>query len=292
MATGGSDGTSGVLDLLQGQMGKNHHLNFGLTPHLVFRGFGAGVGFDMGVTMAVNRDISVEIDAGPKAIAPVTFAMNFLEERLSLGASLKAVARGGVQHLFSIQDISAFGGDSSSSDSAGSSSSESDLTDFVVGGYGIGADVGMLFTPTKVMEPTLGVSVMDIGGTKYTKADVGGAAISAPETRRQAVNVGVSMKPINHDWFYVLGTVDAHQINQPFSYTKKLNFGAELGLMDRLRLQAGLHQGYASGGLQFDLKFWNYRMVTLRAVTYSEELGTVAGSNEDRRYAAQIKILM
>ena len=100
------------------------------------------------------------------------------------------------------------------------------------------------------------------------------------------------MKPISSDWAYVLAAIDAQQINRPFSYTKKLNMGVELGLLDMLRLSTGLHQGYLTGGMQFDLKFWNYRMITLRAVTYSEELGTLAGSNEDRRYAVQIKLIM
>lgn len=288
------DGTDAVLSLLEGQMAKNHHIGFGWTPHLVFNGFGAGIGLDFGATMAVHRDISVRVDAGPQVIAPITIASNFFEDRLSIGGSLKAVARGGVDHEFSIADISAFSGSSSESDAAAASGEQSDvkLDDFVVGGYGIGADVGLMFTPVKTMEPTLGISIMDLGGTRYTKADISGASVGAPDTRQQSVNVGVSVKPIASDYLYLLATADAQQINQAFSYTKKLNAGVELGLLDMLRLQAGLHQGYLSAGVQFDLKFWSYRMITLRAVTYSEELGTVAGANEDRRYAAQIKILM
>jgi hypothetical protein len=55
-------------------------------------------------------------------------------------------------------------------------------------------------------------------------------------------------------------------------------------------VQTGLHQGSLSGGIQLDVF-----LLTLRFVTYTEQLGTIAGQDanlQDRRYALQLKLLI
>ncbi len=88
---------------------------------------------------------------------------------------------------------------------------------------------------------------------------------------------------------YLRTSVDAHAINHPVHYSKKFNLGAEWGLGDIIKVQTGLHQGELSGGFQFDVMLF-----TLRFATYTEQLGTIAGQDDnlrDRRYAMQLKLL-
>lgn len=292
LARGSAGSVTSVLDLLENNTGKTQHFAINLTPHLVSRGWGLGLGVDLNTTLAFHRDISAEVDFGPRIIAPIAFATNFLDNRLSLGASIKAVARGGVDREFSINDIDAFTNKKSSStdDSAATDGTKkSEISDFFEGGIGIGTDFGLLFTPVKTMEPTLGISVTDLGGTPYKEFDIGGNALGAPATRLPAVNTGVSLMPYSANNMFVRTSVDAHAINQPVHFSKKWNLGLEWGYSSIIKLQTGLHQGELTAGLEFDVFLFSFRFAT-----YAEQLGSIAGQDDDlsdRRYVWQVKLL-
>ncbi len=278
--TTNSSGVSSTLDLIEKYTGESFHIGLGLTPHLIFPNFGFAIGLEFGTSIVFHREIAVDLDAGVRAIVPIAFAMNFFDKRLSVGLGLKARARAGVDHEFSMEDIQAFQKKTADQDGK-------ELEDYVLGGIGAGADVGLLFTPTKTMEPTLGLSVTDLGGTAYKKVSITDKAIGRPDTQHASVNVGMSLKPIKRDWLYLLTSVDMHSINQETSFSKKLSLGSELGLGSILKFQAGLYQGYMTAGMQFDVGLLN-----LRLLTYSEDLGSVAGFKEDRRIAFQLKLLI
>lgn len=275
-----SSGISNTLDLIEKYTGESYHIGLGLTPHLVFPHFGFAIGVDFGTSIVFHREISVDLDAGMRGNIPIAFAMNFFEKRLSVGVAAKIRARAGVDREFSMEDIQAFQSDKS--DSSGK-----ELDDYFQSGVGAGADLGLLFTPTKTMEPTLGLSVTDVGGTAYKKVDINGQAVGSPDAQLPSVNVGMSLKPYKRDWLYLLTSADMHSINQPTSFSKKLSLGTELGLGSILRFQAGLYHGYLTAGMQFDVGLLN-----LRVITYAEELGSVAGFKEDRRVALQLKLLI
>lgn len=281
-ASSGENSTSQVLDFIESHLGENYHGAMQLTPHLIFRNFGFGIGLQMDLDLIAHKDIAVGVKAGPTLIAPFSFAANFFENRLSVGGSLKLVARGGIDRDFDIQTIESFQG------AEGGTSPE--LSDFVIGGFAPGVDFGMLFTPTQTLEPTLGLSVTDIGGTSFTPLDFGGTSTGAPPIRLPAVNTGISMVPWRYNNMFARGSVDMHVINQPASFSKKLNFGAEWGYKTLVSVQMGLHQGYATAGLQFDVG-----LLKLALATYAVELGPHAASGEenyDRRYVGQVKILL
>jgi hypothetical protein len=295
LISGSTGDTDSVLDFLDKNTGTTHHFALGLTPHLIFRNFGFGIGFELSSTMAVHREISTDLDFGPKIIMPFSFAMNFMQERLSVGTSVKFVARGGVDREFSIQDISAFSKSSNKEETTTTTPTTADddspkLEDYFEGGTGVGVDFGMLFTPIKTMSPTIGVSITDVGGTPYEKFDVSGEALGAPKARLPSVNTGISLMPWEKNNMFLRTSVDAHSINQPAHYSKKFNLGAEWGYGKIIKVQSGLHQGEFSGGFEFDVFLFSCRFVT-----YTEQLGTIAGQDDklrDRRYALQLKLLM
>ncbi len=277
------NGVTAVIDTFKAIEGKNQYVNLGFTPHLIFPGFGLGIGVDVGGSLIVHHQVSADIDAGATAVIPLTYAKSMLEDRLSLGASIKGVFTSGVNREFSIADITAF----SKSSGTESSSGEKKLSDYVVGGKGVGVDVGMLFTPVKTMEPTLGVSVADVGGTPYKAVN---ETLGRPAPRQASVNTGISLKPYMSNGMYLLTAIDAHAINQPIHYSRKFNFGSEFGLGKILKIQAGLHQGELSGGIQLDA--W---LLILRFATYAEQLGPTTNEDKgfvDRRYVAQLKMLL
>ena len=282
LASGSSSDVTEALNLLEDEAGNRHHLALGLTPHLIFRGFGFGFGLEVAANFDFHRYPSVYLDAGPRVILPVALAFNALEDRLSIGFALKYVMKAGVNHEFSIQDVEAF--TSKNEDTTGPK-----LDDFVEGGSGLGADFGMLFTPIKTMEPTLGLSISDFGGTPYSKMNISGQAAAAPEARLPSVNMGVSVKPYQTANSYISTAIDVHSMNQPFSFSKKFHIGVEYGLGSIIKLQTGLHQGYLTAGFQFDVGLLN-----LRYATYSEELGVQAGkaSVDNRRHVVQLKLLI
>jgi hypothetical protein len=285
----GSGSTTAALDLLAQYTGKTQHAALSLTPHLVFPGFGFGVGTDLEASIVAHREIAAQVDFGPTVIMPFAFAKNFLEDRLSLGASVKLVAKGGIDHEFSINDIKAFTSSATqNTEAAGQKTAK--IGDYVQGGYGVGADLGMLFTPVKTMSPTIGVSITDLGGTTFKQANISGAALGAPKNRLPSVNTGVSLKPFEAGGMYLRTSIDADATNQPEHFSKKFNVGTEWGYGSIIKVDAGLHQGELAGGFSFDVF-----LLSIRFATYTEQLGTVAGEDDnlrDRRYAFQLKLLI
>lgn len=279
-----SSNTDEVLDALDEQTGKTNHAGFGLTPYYVRKGFGIGIGVDAGLTAAFHGDVSVDVDAGVEVIAPVAFATSFLEDRLSVGTAVKYISKSGVDRNFSIADIDAF---KSNKDSAAGGPK---LEDYVQSGNAVGVDMGLLFTPIKTMEPTVGLSVMDVGGTSFKQTQTPLKSSSPPDTRQPSVNTGVSFKPIQTTSTYLMASVDAQAINQPIHFSRKFNVGLEWGLGQILKLDAGLHEGEATYGFQIDA--W---LLILRFASYTEQLGTYAGQDDilrDRRYVVQLKLLI
>lgn len=281
-AEGGKSEVETAIETFDSLEGKHQYMNLGWTPHVVFPGFGIGIGLDIGARMTVHHQLVADIDAGLDVLVPISFARNMLEDRLSLGATLKGVAKTGVDHEFSLADISAF-----TKKDATETSSDKALKDYLISGKGVGVDFGLLFTPVKTMSPTLGVSITDAGGTPFKASS---DQYGTPDPRQPSVNTGISFKPVERDNMYVLVAADVHAANQPIHFSKKFNLGSELGLGKILKLQGGLHQGELSGGFQLDA--W---LIILRFATYAEQVGSTAGEHAlhaDRRYVMQLKMLL
>lgn len=259
--------------------GQNQSLAIKYTPYFISPNFGVAFSTENLFSLVFHQQIELDIQLQTINLAPIAFAANFFEKRLSLGVGIKGIYTTGVNSTFSIDSISAL-----------TSSSSKKFDDYIVGGQGLGTDLGLLFTPIDVMEPTLGVSISDFGGTPLKKITLGKVQPKVAPSRLPSVNTGISFKPMKTERTYLLFAVDAHSINQPIHYSHKLNFGGELGLSKILKLQAGLHDGDITAGLQFDVG-----LLTLRLATYTVDLAPVVGLDKelmDRRVAFQFKLLI
>jgi hypothetical protein len=278
----GSNSTQAALSTFKSLQGKPQYFTIGWTPHFVMQNFGLGIGVDLGGSMVIHHQISADIDMGVDVIAPVGFAGSFLEDRLKVGAAVKLVARTGVEREFSLADISAFSASEDNTDS-----NDKKLKDYVQSGRGVGSDFGILFTPVKTMEPTLGISLIDAGGTPLKASS---DEFGKPTPRQPTLNTGVSFKPYTSGSMYLLTAAEVHAANQPIHFSKKFNLGSEFGMGKVFKVQMGLHQGEISGGFQLDA--W---LLVLRFATYAEQLGSYAGQDKllaDRRYLLEMKMLL
>ncbi|MEY4631596.1 MAG: hypothetical protein RIQ81_1716 [Pseudomonadota bacterium] len=278
----GSGSTKASIQLIKSQGGKPLGAVFGIEPYFVAPHFGFALALDFLAKVTFHNDITFDVKAGPRLTLPIGYATSFFRERLALGFNYKILAQGGVDESFDIDSIDTL---------TNGQKGQGGLEDYVTGGYGQGVDLGLLFRPDPSVPFTFGLSVLDFGGTPFTKTKVGeGEALGAPDTRLPSVNTGISYKPFKTDNQYVTLNADVTAINRPVHYSKKVNFGTEYGLGKFLKVQGGLHQGEWTAGLQLDLM-----LLRLRVASYAEQLGTAAGQDElltDRRYAMHLNLLL
>ncbi len=279
-----SDTERGVefLEIFEKNLGVPSRLSMQFTPHLIFPHFGIGLGVDIGqVEVTVHRQLEFDVSARSGFTMPISYAHSFLADQLHLGVSVKPILE-----VFSIDEqklgLEAFEKISKGVDG---------LKDFLRSGFGVGIDFGLLFQPKIPMSPSIGFSFMDIGDTSFKKVTFSSEVpVSAPRLRKAAVNVGFSLTPFTLAGLELKTAIDFHRINQVDSFSKKLNIGVEANYNDWIRLGTGLHQGYLTAGLDFDVGLFG-----LKFATYQVERSTYAGSKEnlsDRRYSAEIHILL
>lgn len=281
LAKSGSGSTDATIELIQKQGGKPLGFNLGLEPYFVSPGFGFAVAVEFPTQLTFHNDITFDVNVGPRFYVPVGIAGSFFRDRLAAGMNAKIVGLFGVDRTFDIDALTNL--------SSGTSGSGS-LGDYVLGGYGVGFDVGLLFRPDAKKDTTFGISILDFGGTKFTAMSTGDSVTGAPDVRLPAVNTGLSFKPVKTENHYVSVNADVVAINQPVHYSKKINLGTEYGLGDFLKVQAGLHQGEWTAGVQLDIM-----LMRLRLASYAEQLGTAAGQDEilsDRRYAMHLNLFL
>ena len=184
-----AEGESGLVDIIEENAGEAFTAKSMLSPYFVTKNFGLAIGVELGATTAIHRDVSVSFHGGAVKIIPISMAFNFFDGNLSAGASLKGRMIAGVSEDFGIDVI----GDIDDGTDA--------IKNYLKSGYGVGVDVGMLFTPVKYMNPTLGVSITDLGGTAYQVLEFVEDAVGKARPTLPSVNVGLSLKPVQNPVF-------------------------------------------------------------------------------------------
>lgn len=170
---------------------------------------------------------------------------------------------------------------------------------------GFGVDIGAIYSPMpeSVLNPSIGLSVMNLGSLNFT--DVYGA-------QPMTVNLGFSISPelaftnsfrVSVDYVDALNTQQARVRNYnatqsndqydnadiEFNMMQHLRAGVSAGLIDNswfmLTLNGGLYQGAYTAGLDMQLA-----ILKIQAATYQEQLGATVDQLVDRRYVIGLGI--
>lgn len=291
----GQSGSGGNTDkfvedlkpILTALSGENHFLRVGINPYFVMRNFGIGVYVNEEAEVVPHgnalpnildfqnqTDVDVRLGGGYR----------FFGDKLAVGGAASWHARGVVLldnlGVFDLVDISK---DKAKRDDF--------LKQSVRLGYGIGLDAGMLFTPVETWTPTIGLSIMNIGDTKFRKIKSSSSKFDAgtPDALPQTVNMGASVTPTFGSWF-LRGALDFRDVNLPTPASQKPALGGEAGFKGKWisgAVQAGLSEGYASGGLELRMI-----VVNLRYATYKTERGYFPTQNPERRHLLGVKIIL
>ena len=176
---------------------------------------------------------------------------------------------------------------------------------YEVDNSGFGVDLGVLYKPSffASWHPSFGASLMNIGTLNFDDAYGAqpmtlnfGAAISPEISWMNALTVSLDyvdalnaeqMRIRNYNPYYSKDQYDNTDIE--FDMLQHIRAGVSAGLVDNswflLTLNGGLYQGAYTAGLDMQLA-----VLKLQVATYQEQLGSVVGQLEDRRYMAQIGI--
>lgn len=175
---------------------------------------------------------------------------------------------------------------------------------YEVANAGFGVDLGLLYDfKSDYWHPSLGMSVMNIGTLDF-KDSYGAQPVT--------LNFGASVSPdiswsnslkISIDYIDALNSQQARirnynpyrsqdqydSVDVEFDALQHIRAGVSLGLLDNswfmMTLNGGLYQGSYTAGLDMQLA-----IIKIQAATYQEQLGSVIGQLEDRRYVLALGI--
>ncbi|MBF0313195.1 MAG: hypothetical protein HQK50_17415 [Oligoflexia bacterium] len=144
-----------------------------------------------------------------------------------------------------------------------------------------GVDTGFEFAWTsKISQFSTGLSVMDVGGTKYKRE----SGVGAIPDQEMAINWGIAWRQDFWIIDYAL-TFDVHPINSAVDYRRKIHFGMEFGI-PLISAMFGWSGGYISYGAQFE--FWPLKVI---GGFYGTEIGGGYRQEEGKRALIYVSIL-
>lgn len=248
-------------------IGKNQHLGlYGFSGVVLRRAaFGAFTSVQGDALAAKSYDHGglETLDFSYRANYGLVFAVaeQFLGDTVQVGTTIKYVVNNSADMNIGVVDASNF-----------SEIFEEQKRE----GSGFGADIGVMYQlPTK-MPMTLGLTINDIGDSKFTEKDKNKPA---PDSLPQTINLGYSLTTgTGQSTMQFL--VDVRDIagRVEDNIYKKTHLGAEIAFKGIMGFSAGLNQGYPSLGAFLDLYVGR-----LDVGVYGEEVGDSIGSRPDQR---------
>lgn len=157
----------------------------------------------------------------------------------------------------------------------------STLTDQLYnGGYGFGADAGIVATLPTPIKPTFSLVYKNIGYTSFYP--VSGAAAPPRIPQELIVGAGASWDTL---LLSIRPAVDFKHLDMDNEQIgKKIHAGLEIAL-PIISVRGGFYQGYYTLGGGVDLGF-----LRVDAADYGVEMGEYPGQDEDRRYMVQARL--
>lgn len=265
-----SPDSSGAADIAKEHIGKNQHAGIYNFTGILFRRVA------IGVVSSATTDLLVykSPDAGGLESAKASFVQNngltftlgesLLGDHLQVGTTLKYLQRGQAKFEANVTDIDQV--------------SHLKSSDILGLGYGGGADVGlMLRGGSPRINPSCGLTVMNVGGMTFKAANDGTTAL---DSLHQVVNVGCAVEPGTKTSHFKLiadyWDLTSALTNDAF---KKTHVGGELALGNLMGFTAGLAQGSPSAGFYLDIY-----LMRLDLGAYTQEVDDRVGVRSDKRY--------
>lgn len=217
-----------VVQTAQGDPGGYYYSRLNLVPSITHRNFGLAL---LGTSEFVARSdgTNVDIRSGNDVGVVVGLASNFFGNTVKLGINGKAIVRNQISGTFAHTTLA---------DTASIAANSAE-------GIGYGFDVGLLMTAPLLWLPTIGVSVRDALGTKFSPSRILNTANNgqAPASIQQSINVGFMMSPILWKGTRANFTADLKYVDRPdIPLSKKLHFGLEMVTDKRFYLWLGANQ--------------------------------------------------
>jgi hypothetical protein len=257
-----------IPSILKKRVGKNEHIGvYNLTALALRRA-------SLGVFNAETTDILVfksPASGGLEAVKArlvtsngVVFAVaqDFLNQQLFVGANFKYLHRVEAALEASVVDADSLSNMKSS--------------DLLRSGTGTSTDLGILYKIPGNLQPSLGMTINNVGATRFSRMNADSAA---PRGLKQIINLGAAIQPgTKISKFRLLGEYwDAtNQLNQ--TKFKKLHLGAELSVRDMIGVTGGFSGGGSSGGI-----YVNLYALRIDAGAYIQEVDNRVGVRPDKR---------
>jgi len=258
-----------AAQFMQDWLDKHMHLRSGVFPNVTFHDFGVGV---LG---QVSADGEVQSPSGVDTlfvkgvydlalIASGAHGFDVFNDSLKVGITGKLIYQEAIDQSYTTTDLVQNDG--------------IDLREGLKKGNGIGVDMGAIYSFSNALEPSLGLTVLNIGDV-----DMGDAG-----TLEQQLNIGGALKaPVGScKLLLAVDVVDlTSQLPDDQDFWRKVHTGAEFRFPIFLSLRGGVYQGYPSYGLTVDLK-----ALKVSYAFYVEQLGAGSAQNVDRRNMIQIAL--
>lgn len=254
-------------DTIRNYIGKNQHLGlYGFSGVVLRRaafGVFTSVQADALPAKSYNHGGLETLDFSYRASYGLVFSLaeQFLSDTLQVGTTIKYIANNSTDMEIGVVDASKFSTIFSEQQRAG-------------GGFAV--DLGLMYQLPTSTPITLGLTINDIGDSKFDPVD---AKIKAPDSIRQTVNFGSSLTTgTGQSTLQFLFDVRDIASKVDDNIYKKLHAGAEISFKNIMGFSAGLNQGYPSLGAFLDLYVGR-----LDVGVYGEEVGDSIGSRPDQR---------
>lgn len=254
-------------DTFRNFIGHNIHLGLNNFTGVVFRRAAVGIaasGHTNALLAKSKEDRGVEslkAEAAANRVATFSFADDFWNQKLLVGATAKYVMRHDARIEVSALDATNI------ADQLGDDSVSTERT-------GMGVDLGLMYRFDKVPW-RLGLHAENLGGTNLKPAEADATSRRLP----QVVSLGsaVELKTRMSTMMFLMDYRDIGGSTETSTF-KRLHLGAEMNVAKVVGLVGGLNQGYPSAGVYLNLYVMRFDIGT-----YTQEVGTSAGTRPDQR---------
>jgi hypothetical protein len=256
-------------DSLNILMGKNVYFHGNYVPSYVTKNFGLAVLFDQQLSMISQNKALPQVEMGYQTTNGIQLGYGFGLDRgkksrsdLRFGIGFKYLFRRGGYYTLTQKQIANL--------------NQNELRQIVGAfGSGVGFDLGTqyIYHVSSRLKLQAGAAWTEIGGVNFGN--------DTAEPLPGNLSAGLSVR---YEFAHIAATLayDMRHINETVDSRLRNHFGAELSI-PLFRVYAGLNQIYPTFGFGFDLG-----IVQLLAVTYAEEMSSMAKINPERRYLLHI----